>query len=76
MGAAVAELSALSRNELRARAAILGVSRKDESKQEKARSQLEEDCRLALEAQQSEVQWVERALWRKYNQMAQLGNDS
>ena len=56
LGAAVAELSALSLGQLRARATSLGVARRDESKRQKRRNQLEEDCRLALEAQQSEVQ--------------------
>ena len=56
LGAAVAELSALSLGQLRARATSLGVAHRDESKRQKRRNQLEEDCRLALEAQQSEVQ--------------------
>ena len=54
LGTAVAELSALSCSQLRARATSLGVSHRDESKRQKRRNQLEEDCRLALEAQQSE----------------------
>ncbi len=56
LGAAVAELSALSLGQLRARATSLGVAHRDKSKRQKRRNQLEEDCRLALEAQQSEVQ--------------------
>ena len=56
LGAAVAELSALNEGQLRARATSLGVAHRDESKRQKRRNQLEEDCRLALEAQQSEVQ--------------------
>ena len=56
LGAAVAELSTLSLGQLRTRATSLGVARRDESKRQKRRNQLEEDCRLALEAQQSEVQ--------------------
>jgi hypothetical protein len=52
----VAELSELSMGQLRARATSLGVAHRDESKRKKRRNQLEEDCRLALEAQQSEVQ--------------------
>ena len=56
LGAAVAELSALSRTELRARATSLGVAHRDERQRQKTRTQLKEDCRLALEAQQSEVQ--------------------
>jgi hypothetical protein len=54
LGAAVAELSTLSLGQLRTRATSLGVARRDESKRQKRRNQLEEDCRLALEAQQSE----------------------
>ena len=56
LGAAVAELSALKSVLLRARATRLGVAHRDGSKTRKTRNQLEEDCRLALEAQQSEVQ--------------------
>ena len=52
LGAAVAKLSALSLGQLRARATSLGVAHRDESKRQKRRNQLEEDCRLALEAQQ------------------------
>ena len=52
LGAAVAELSALNRSQLRARATSLGIARRDESKRCKTRNQLEEDCRLAKEAQQ------------------------
>jgi hypothetical protein len=56
LGAAVAELSVLNLKQLRARSTSLGIARRDESKRYKTRNQLEEDCRLALEAQQSEVQ--------------------
>ena len=48
LGTAVAELSALSCSQLRARATSLGVSHRDESKRQKRRNQLEEDCRRAL----------------------------
>ena len=54
LGAAVAELSKLNMRQLRIRATSLGVARRDERKSQKRRNQLEEDCRLALEAQQSE----------------------
>ena len=56
LGAAVAELSALSRDELRARATSLGVAHRDENRRDKTRKRLIEDCRLALVAQQVEVQ--------------------
>ena len=56
LGAAVAELSALPMGQLRARATSLDVARRDESKMQKRRNQLEEDCRIALEAQQSDMQ--------------------
>ena len=56
LGAAVAELSALDRRELRARATSLGVAHRDENGKRKWRERLEEDCRLALVAQQVEVQ--------------------
>ena len=52
----VAELSALNWSQLRARPTSLGVARRDESKRQKRRHQLEEDCRLALEVQQPEMQ--------------------
>ena len=52
LGAAVADLSALNMVELRARATSLGVAHRDGSKTWKTRKQLEEDCRLAKEAQQ------------------------
>ena len=60
LGASVTELSQLNQDQLRARATSLGVSRTDGSKRQKRRHQLEEDCRLALEAQQSEVQQEDR----------------
>ena len=56
LGAAVAELSKLNMRQLRIRATSLGVAHRDGSKTWKTRKQLEEDCRLAPEAQQSEVQ--------------------
>ena len=56
LGAPVAKSPALSLNQLRARATSLGVAHRDESKRQKRRHQLEEDCRIALEAQQSRVQ--------------------
>ena len=56
--AAVAELSSLNLGQLRARATSLGVAHRDGSKMHKRRHQLEEDCRIALEAQQFEVQSV------------------
>ena len=58
LGAAVAELSSLNLSQLRARATSLGVAHRDGSKMHKRRHQLEEDCRIALEAQQSKVQRV------------------
>ena len=54
--APVAELSTLSRSELEARATSLRVACRDERKRKKTKRQLQEDCRLALEAQQSGVQ--------------------
>ena len=56
LGAAVAELSSMNLGHLRARATSLGVARRDGNKMQKRRHQLEEDCRIALEAQQSRVQ--------------------
>ena len=56
LGAAVAELSSLNLGQLRARATSLGVCRRDGNKMQKRRYQLEEGCRIALEAQQSKVQ--------------------
>ena len=55
MGTAVATLSELKRDQLRAGAASLGVATRDGSKRQKTRNQLEEECRLALEVQQSEL---------------------
>ena len=52
----VAELSALNWSQLRARATSLGVARRDESQRLKTWNELEEECRLALEVQQSEMQ--------------------
>ena len=54
-GAAVAELSTLSRSQLEASASSLGVVHRD-GKTRKTRGQIEEDCRLALQAQQSQAQ--------------------
>ena len=56
LGAAVAKSPALSLGQLLAKATSLGVSHRDESNRQKTRAQLKEDCRLALEAQQFEVQ--------------------
>ena len=56
LGAAVAELSSLNLGQLRAQATSLWVCRRDGNKMQKRRCQLEEGCRIALEAQQSKVQ--------------------
>ena len=53
---AVAELSTLKHGQLLKRSTSLGVAQRDESKRQKRRHQLEEDCRLALEVQQPEMQ--------------------
>jgi len=56
LGSAVAELSQLNQAELRARATSLGVARRSVRKKQKTRRRLKHECRLALEAQQSEGQ--------------------